>query len=355
VAHSYLFSANVAAADLLYARSINGFDSATTVIISVWAIIAFLLLPAGSFRYWTAAFIALLLLVGAGDHLPVRALLAGLLALHIVFAFPAAARSGQRRHLWMTLVSAVLLTGLVTTGGIRYWLPALIVAVLLVPFGVPLLWKRPRPRPARASFEVRFWPRGRLPGDPRGPVSAQHPSDSPTPPSNAQPSAASPAESSPAESSPAESSPAESSPAKGRRRHRPGLPTQGRPPRRPTPDETPPPASGDRPPAPSGEQRPTGLDRSGGRAATADNQPPAATGDTQPPASTGDNQPPAATGDNQPPASTGDNQPPAAGSDQPAGPASARNARSYPPGQRPGARPASQPRPQRRHKPPTSS
>lgn len=149
------------------------------MIISIWVIISFLLLPAGSLRYWTTAFVVLLLIVGAGDFIPVRALLAALLGLHVIFVVPAATRSGQRRFLWMALVSAGLLAWLVIGGGVRYWLPALIIAVLVVPFGVPLLWSRPRPDgPDFApAFEVRFWPRRRAPGDSRPPVSAQSPEE----------------------------------------------------------------------------------------------------------------------------------------------------------------------------------
>ncbi|MFF5287797.1 hypothetical protein [Paractinoplanes globisporus] len=148
------------------------------MIISIWVIISFLLLPAGSLRYWTVAFVALLLVVGVGDDLPVRALLVTMLALHVAFVVPAAARSGQPRFLWMALVSLVLLTGLVVTGGVHYWLPALIVAVLVVPFGVPLLWRRPPP--SGPAFEVRLWPRRRGDGPPISAQSADGPAGVPT-------------------------------------------------------------------------------------------------------------------------------------------------------------------------------
>jgi len=147
------------------------------VIISIWVIIGFLLLRAGSLRYWTAAFVVLLVVVGFGDHLPVRALLVVLLAFHVLFVVPAASRSGQRVLLWMALISLALLAGLVITGGVRYWLPALIAAVVVVPLGVPLLWAQPRER--GPAVEVRFWPWRRGPRLPRqtGPAAA-----GPTPP-----------------------------------------------------------------------------------------------------------------------------------------------------------------------------
>src|SRR5690348_5630053 len=149
---------------------ISGFGATTSVIISIWVIIGFLLLPAGSLRYWTAAFVVLLAVAGRGRRRPVGRLLVALVALHVLSAAPAAARSGQRRLLGMALISLALLAGLVVTGGVRYWLPALIVAVIVVPFGVPLLWARPRdPGPA---VEVRLWSRrrgARLPKEPHGP------------------------------------------------------------------------------------------------------------------------------------------------------------------------------------------
>src|SRR5262245_3842520 len=144
---------------------ISGFEATTSVIISVWVIIGFLLLPAGSLRYWTAAFVVLLVVIGFGDHLPVRALLVALLALHVLFVVPAASRSGQLVLLWMALISLALLAGLVITGGVRYWLPALIVAVIVVPLGAPLLWASPRER--GPAVEVRLWPRRRGPRLPR--------------------------------------------------------------------------------------------------------------------------------------------------------------------------------------------
>src|SRR5689334_24533448 len=113
---------------------ISGIEATTSVIISFWVIIGFLLLSAGSLRYWTAAFAVLLVVVGLGDHLPARALLVALLAMHVLFVVPAASRSGQLILLWMALISLALLAGLVITGGVRYWLPALIVAVVVVPF-----------------------------------------------------------------------------------------------------------------------------------------------------------------------------------------------------------------------------
>jgi len=172
---------------------ISGFEATTTVIISIWVITGFLLLRAGSLRYWTAAFAALLAVVGFGDHLPVRALLVALLAMHVVFVAPAAARSGQRPLLWMALISLALLAALVITGGVHYWLPALIVAVVVLPFGVPLLWARPRA--GGPIVEVRLWPRRRgprLPGQ-TGPAAAE-----PAPPagetSGDEPAPAQPAE-----------------------------------------------------------------------------------------------------------------------------------------------------------------
>ncbi|WP_433383229.1 hypothetical protein ACQPZX_20775 [Actinoplanes sp. CA-142083] len=280
------------------------------MIISIWVIIAFLLLPAGSFRYWTVAFVAVLLVVGVGDLIPARALLTALLALHVLFVVPAAARSGQRRHLTMGLVSAALLAWLVIAGGVRYWLPALIIAALVVPFGVPLLWRRPR----RTSFEVRFWPRGRTAGDPRAPLSAQHPKgtaqpagepgytapDSELPPDPPEPRPSGPPGSPPA------GSPA---PGNGRRPHRPGLPTQG----------------GSRRPRPPGSQG-------------------------NPPAGDAGSGSPATDGDSLPPGSS-----PTDDDIQPPSPPSARNTRSFPPGQRPDRRPAAQPRPPRRRKPPPTS
>jgi len=160
------------------------------VIISIWVIIGFLLLPAGSLRYWTAAFVVLLVVVGFGDHLPVRALLVALLALHVLFVAPAAARSGQRRPLGMALISLVPLAGLVITGGVRYWLPALIVAVVVAPFGVPLLWARPRdPGPV---VEVRWWPPRR---GPRLPEQSGPAATSATPPESGEPPATDPPDS----------------------------------------------------------------------------------------------------------------------------------------------------------------
>jgi hypothetical protein len=158
---------------------ISGIEATTSVIISIWVVIGFLLLPAGSLRYWTAAFVVLLVVVGFGDHLPVRALLVALLALHVLFVVPAASRSGQRPLLWTALVSLALLALLVITGGVRYWLPALIVAVVVVPFGVPLLWAKPRD--GGPVVEVRLWPRrhGSRPTDPAGPAAAE---PAPTPP-----------------------------------------------------------------------------------------------------------------------------------------------------------------------------
>ncbi|MCU7727278.1 hypothetical protein ODJ79_26410 [Actinoplanes sp. KI2] len=153
---------------------ISGFEATTSVIISIWVVIGFLLLPTGSLRYWTAAFVVLLAVVGVGDHLPVRTLLVALLALHVLFVAPAAARSGQRALLRMALISLALLTALVVTGGVRYWLPALIVGVLVVPFGVPLLWARPRP-----AVEVRLWPR--LRGPERSTPVADEPAPAPPP------------------------------------------------------------------------------------------------------------------------------------------------------------------------------
>jgi hypothetical protein len=165
---------------------ISGFEATTTVIISIWVITGFLLLPAGSLRYWTAAFVALLAVVGFGDHLPVRALLVALLAIHVLFVAPAASRSGQRPLLWMALISLALLAALVITGGVHYWLPALLVAVVALPLGVPLLWTT-----ARASgptVEVRLWPRRRgfpLPNQPHPAGSA--PAPPPPEPSGAEP------------------------------------------------------------------------------------------------------------------------------------------------------------------------
>src|SRR3954451_19918095 len=163
---------------------ISGIEATTSVIISIWVIIGFLLLPAGSLRYWTAAFVVLLVVVGFGDHLPVRALLVALLALHVLFVAPAASRSGQRVLLWMALISLVLLAGLVITGGVPYWLPALIVAVVVVPLGVPLLWAKPRA--GGPVVEVRLWPRRRgsgLPDQPgpaaAGPVPPAEPGEQP--------------------------------------------------------------------------------------------------------------------------------------------------------------------------------
>jgi hypothetical protein len=159
---------------------ISGFEATTSVIISIWVIAGFLLLPAGSLRYWTAAFVVLLVVVGFGDHLPVRALLVALLAMHVLFVAPAASRSGQRALLWMALISLALLAVLVVTGGARYWAPALIVAVIVVPFGVPLLWARPRE--AGPAVEVRLWSRRRGSGQ-SAPVA-----DEPVPP-DAEPGA----------------------------------------------------------------------------------------------------------------------------------------------------------------------
>jgi hypothetical protein len=164
---------------------ISGFGATTSVIISVWVIIGFLLLPAGSLRYWTAAFVVLLVVVGFGDHLPVRALLVALLALHVLFVVPAASRSGQRVLLWMALISLGLLAGLVITGGMRYWLPALIVAVVVVPLGVPLLWAKPRA--GGSVVEVRLWPRR------RGPHLPKQPDPTAADPAAADPAAADPA------------------------------------------------------------------------------------------------------------------------------------------------------------------
>jgi hypothetical protein len=160
---------------------ISGFEATTSVIISIWVIIGFLLLRAGSLRYWTAAFVALLAVVGFGDHLSMRALLVGLLAMHVLFVVPAAAGSGQRVLVWMALVSLGLLAGLVVTGGVRYWLPALIVAVVVVPLGVPLLWASPR----AGGVEMRFWPGRRGPRLPQqtGPTAADPVSSGLTTPS----------------------------------------------------------------------------------------------------------------------------------------------------------------------------
>ena len=135
------------------------------MIISIWVIIGFLLLRAGSLRYWTAAFVVLLVVVGFGDHLPARALLVAVLASQVLFVVPAASRSGQRVPLLMALISLVPLAGLVVTGGVRYWLPALIVAFVVVPLGVPLLWAEPRDR--GPGVEVRLWPRRRGPRLPK--------------------------------------------------------------------------------------------------------------------------------------------------------------------------------------------
>jgi len=158
---------------------ISGIEATTSVIISFWVIIGFLLLSAGSLRYWTAAFAVLLVVVGLGDHLPARALLVALLAMHVLFVVPAASRSGQRILLGMALISLALLAGLVITGGVRYWLPALIVAVVVVPLGVPMLWAKPRdPGP---GVEVRLWPRHRGPRLPKQPDPAAADPTPPTP------------------------------------------------------------------------------------------------------------------------------------------------------------------------------
>jgi hypothetical protein len=190
---------------------ISGFGATTSVIISIWVIAGFLLLPAGSLRYWTAAFVVLLVVVGFGDHLPVRALLAALLALHVVFVAPAASRSGQRPLLWMALVSLALLAALVITGGVRYWLPALIVAAVVVPFGVPLLWAKPRDR--GPVVEVRWWSRrpGSHPPDQPAPAAPDPPDHSvpaapqptPDPPDQSVPAAPQPAPDPPDQSVPA--------------------------------------------------------------------------------------------------------------------------------------------------------
>lgn len=158
------------------------------MIISIWVIIGFLLLPAGSLRYWTAAFVVLLAAVGFGDHLPVRALLVALLAFHVLFVVPAASRSGRRLPLGMALISLVPLAALVVTGGVRYWLPALIVAVVVVPLGVPLLWAGPRDR--GPGVEVRLWPRRRGPHLPKQAGPASPPDD----PSGDEPSGAEPSQ-----------------------------------------------------------------------------------------------------------------------------------------------------------------
>lgn len=198
-----------------------GLDTTAAVVISIWVIIAFLLLPAaGNLRYWTAAFVVLLVVVGAGDVLPTRALLASLLGVHILFAVPAGLTAAGRRRLWTVAVSVVALTWLAVTGGREYWLPILLAAVGAGVIGTPLLWVWFRTHP-RTHVEVRLWPRrpirSALPRQRRSatPPAAAAPATSDSPPtsSSSSPPAASPSSPSASPSSPSSPSSSPSSPS----------------------------------------------------------------------------------------------------------------------------------------------
>jgi hypothetical protein len=160
----------------------GGLGAAATVVIGIWVVIAFLLLPAaGSLRYWTAAFVILIVVVGAGDYLPARAVLAAVLGLHILFVIPAGLIAEGHRRLWTAPVSLVALTWLVVTGGRQYWLPALVTAAAVGVLGAPALWIWQRRMRSRPGVEVWMWPR-REPAPPPPPaaapaVSAEKPAD----------------------------------------------------------------------------------------------------------------------------------------------------------------------------------
>jgi hypothetical protein len=168
----------------------GGLGTTATAVISVWVIVAFLLLPAaGSLRYWTAAFVLLTIVVAAGDHLATRALLAVILGLHVLFVVPVALIGDQRWRFWTAPVSLVLLAGLVIAGGRHYWLPALVTGLAVGMVGAPLLWIRLRHR-SRVDVEVRGWPRLKRPAghEPAGAETAAQPLPEPSedPPATSQ-------------------------------------------------------------------------------------------------------------------------------------------------------------------------